>query len=99
MPKGIVFFCMEMNHFHMKDAAHGPNKKVYLVWFVRERDEAENIEILVGIYESEADATAAIERVREKPGFVDFPKGFEIDSYELGRDNWVDGFVQEPSRL
>jgi homoserine kinase type II len=74
------------------------NKRVHVLWFVREQKEVEDIEILVGVYDSDAGAKAAIERLGAKPGFVDFPNGFQIDSYELGRDNWVDGFTQQPTR-
>ena len=82
----------------MKDTTkRGTKKTVYGLWFVRERDKGDDIELLVGMYESELDAKAAIDRLAAKPGFADFPSGFQIHSYELGRDGWVDGFVQEPS--
>jgi hypothetical protein len=73
------------------------SKNVYGLWFVRERAESEDIKLLIGIYETEGDAKAAIERVRSKPGFVDFPEGFNIHSYQLGQDSWVDGFVEVSS--
>ena len=69
-------------------------RRVYLLWFVQERPEAEDIELLIGAYESEADASAAIERLKAKPGFVDFPEGFQIHPCQLGRDGWADGFVE-----
>ncbi|MGH9718088.1 MAG: DUF7336 domain-containing protein [Candidatus Acidiferrales bacterium] len=72
-------------------------KKVHVLWFVRERKEAEDIELLIGVYETETEAKAAIDRLAGKPGFVDFPNGFQVHTYELGRDGWVDGFVEEPS--
>ena len=68
-------------------------QRVYGLWFVREQSKAEDIELLIGVYETEEDARAAIERLKGKPGFVDFPEGFQINQYELGRDGWVDGFV------
>jgi len=45
---------------------------VYGLWFVRERKESEDIELLIGMYETEAEAKAAIDRLAGKPGFVDF---------------------------
>ena len=39
-------------------------------------------------------ANAAIERLKKKPGFVDFPEGFQIHRRELGLDSWTGGFVQ-----
>ena len=82
----------------MKDTIkRGAKKRVYGLWFVRERKEAEDIELLIGVYETEAEAKGAIVRLAGKPGFVDFPNGFQVHPYELGRDGWVDGFVEEAS--
>jgi hypothetical protein len=79
----------------MKDTS----KQMYGLWFVRERNEGGDIELLIGMYETEADAKAAIDRLEGKPGFVDFPNGFQVHTYELGRDSWVDGFVEEPDSV
>jgi hypothetical protein len=70
---------------------------VYGLWFVQECPNAGDIECLIGIYETEADAKAAIELVKSKPGFVDFPQGFEIHQYQLGQTGWLDGF-KDPER-
>jgi len=48
---------------------------VQLLWFVRENEEDENTELLIGVYETEQDANAAIERLCNKPGFADFQQG------------------------
>ena len=71
------------------------NKKVYLLWFVQERKEEGDTELLIGVYETEADARAAIGRVKNKPGFLDFPEGFQIHPHELGEDDWTEGFVRD----
>ena len=34
---------------------------------------------------------AAIERLGNKEGFVDFPQGFEIYPYEVDHDYWEEG--------
>jgi hypothetical protein len=47
---------------------------------------------LIGIYSSEKKAKAALERVRDKPGFRDHPEGFEITKVLLDRDDWREGF-------
>lgn len=47
---------------------------------------------LVGVYSTEASAKAAIERVKDKPGFRDSRDGFIIDPYRLDMDYWADGF-------
>lgn len=60
---------------------------------------------LIGVYDSEASAIAAIGRLKIQPGFIDFPEiidgdaddnaidGFYIDQYELNKDYWPEGFV------
>jgi hypothetical protein len=67
---------------------------VYLLWFVREQEEEGDIELLIGVYRTKQDATDAIERLRDKPGFRDFPQGFESCEYELNKDHWIEGFVK-----
>lgn len=69
--------------------------KVYMLWFHPEPDEDQEDGLLIGIYGSESSASAAIERLKDKPGFIDFPKGFRIYSREIGRDSWTEGFVRD----
>jgi hypothetical protein len=70
----------------------GEMDDVYLLGYVREVDGADD-KLLIGVYRTEADAKAAIERLRCKPGFPTFSEGFQVDPYELNRDHWIDGFV------
>jgi hypothetical protein len=51
---------------------------------------------LIGVYSEEEEAKHAIERVKDKPGFRDYPDSFLIDCYELNQDHWQDGFVTLP---
>ena len=67
---------------------------VYGLWFVQERLDAEDVELLIGIYETEEDAKAAIEQLKDKRGFVDFPQGFEVHEYRLGQTGWLEGFIE-----
>jgi hypothetical protein len=69
-------------------------KLVHLLWFVQANANGEDTELLIGIYESKSDAESAIERLRAKPGFVDFPQGFQIHQREVGLDSWTEGFVR-----
>jgi hypothetical protein len=69
------------------------NNTIHLLWFVQERVDHEDTELLIGAYSSEAEAKAAIQRLKNKSGFVAFPEGFQIHSCELDRDHWTDGFV------
>jgi homoserine kinase type II len=54
-------------------------------------DDQEDVK-LIGVYSTEEDAKDAVERAKLRPGFAAFPEGFNIDSYELDRDHWVEGF-------
>jgi len=65
---------------------------VHLLWFVQEWEQEEDTELLIGVYDSEANARAAIERLRDKPGVVDFPQGFQIASREVNKDHGTEGF-------
>jgi hypothetical protein len=69
--------------------------KLHLLWFVPEGDEDEDNGLLIGVYDSEPAAKATIERLRNKPGFVDYPQGFQIHERELGQDSWTEGFVRD----
>jgi hypothetical protein len=70
------------------------NGSVYLLWFVQEGEGDDDTELLIGVYNSEPAAKAAIERLKDKPGFTDFPDGFQIHRRELGQDSWTEGFVR-----
>jgi len=56
----------------------------------------------IGIYASEKEALMAVERLKIQPGFSAFSNinpssddgsGFYINCYQLGEDNWAEGFV------
>ena len=72
------------------------SKVAYALWFEEEQEQSEDIELLIGIYEREADAKEAIQHLKEKPGFVAFPQGFKIYEYTFGRTAWEEGFVTPP---
>ena len=69
------------------------NSFARLLWFVKEEGPTNDTELLIGIYSSEAAARAAIERLRTKPGFANFPQGFQIHPRQLDSDSWTEGFV------
>jgi hypothetical protein len=48
---------------------------------------------LIGVYASKKEAQLAVRRKRRYPGFRDYPKCFQIGQYEVGRDQWSEGFV------
>jgi len=68
-------------------------KSVFLLWHMQEFPDGSDSNKLIGVYESRADAEAAIGRVGVQPGFAEMPEGFLIDEYELGKDHWTEGFV------
>lgn len=68
--------------------------KVYLLWFVAKEDEENDNGLLIGVHRSETSAKPAIERLRSKPGFVEYPEGFQIHPRELDQDGWSEGFVE-----
>ena len=69
---------------------------VYLLWFEKEMPEGEeDIELLIGVYSSETEAKAAIERVKGQPGFIEFPEGFNIHPSRLDEDGWTEGFIMD----
>jgi len=67
------------------------NDRVYPVFHIRNPGQL----LFVGIHRSEAEAKAAIERSKSKPGFAQFPDDFEMHAYELGVELWPDGFSVE----
>jgi hypothetical protein len=69
-------------------------KHAFLVQHVRpmRRSGSEDVKI-IGIYRSRSSARLAIRRAKKRVGFRDWPEGFSIDRYEVGKDEWQDGFV------
>jgi hypothetical protein len=70
-------------------------KSCFLLWHTHtvEGVDDDDHEKLIGVYASSTDAQAAIERVKDQPGFKDYPEGFEVCEYTIGRDSWTEGFI------
>jgi hypothetical protein len=68
-------------------------ESVVLLWHVHERADGHDDEKLIGVYRNESDARAAIDRLRDKPGFREFPEGFKYETCLLNRDGWTEGYV------
>ena len=66
---------------------------VFDLWYEREYECREDIELHIGIFSSETSAKAAIERLRNQTGFRDHPDGFKVYRMELDRSGWTEGFV------
>jgi hypothetical protein len=71
---------------------------VWVVWHIDDdaADWEEEREKLIGVYSTEPLARAAIERLRDKPGFRDFPERWRVDEFRLDKDLWTQGFVRVP---
>ncbi|MGO9241067.1 MAG: hypothetical protein ACLQBJ_09680 [Bryobacteraceae bacterium] len=50
-------------------------------------------EKLIGVYATRSDASLAIGRFKDKPGFSEGGE-FEIAEYELNKDHWTEGFYR-----
>ena len=67
-------------------------ESVFILWHVRGFDGEEDSK-LIGVYRTHTDAEAAIGRLSDKPGFRDWPSGFQIHEYVVGRDGWTEGYI------
>lgn len=68
-------------------------QKIYYLYHVRYEDTDDEDFRIIGIYSSRKQAKLAIERMKKKPGFIDFPNGFQIIPSVLNRAEWLEGFV------
>lgn len=77
---------------------------VFVVEHLHTQDDGEEDWKRIGIYRTQADALAAIERAKKLPGFSEYPNmidhaanpprhGFNIDESHLNMDHWDAGFV------
>jgi hypothetical protein len=73
-----------------------PMDEVFLLWHVHECSDGSDDETLIGVYLTQDDARAAIERVGKQPRFAGYPQGFQICPHRLNRDSWSEGSVSLP---
>lgn len=72
--------------------------KVYMLAHEYETDCGCDEVKIIGIYRTKEEAEAALQEVRNQPGFRDHQAGFECATYELGRTAWREGFVKMTGR-
>lgn len=65
---------------------------VYNLWYIRGYSDREDTKLHIGIYSTQDLARAAIRQLEDKPGFSDWPEGFEIHETPLDHTNWAEGF-------
>jgi hypothetical protein len=73
-------------------------QSVFLPWYVHAPDTPCEDELLIGVYGSDEEARAAVERLKDKPAFVDAPDGFQISRYELNQDYRTEGHIVGENR-
>ena len=66
---------------------------VFVLHHIHADDEHADDAKLIGTYSSQDSAQAAIERLKNQPGFRDHVAGFEVNAYELDVDHWQEGFI------
>jgi homoserine kinase type II len=66
---------------------------VYLLQHSYENESTEVTKI-IGIYSSRERAELILEKYKALPGFKEYPESFNIDEYEIDKDNWVEGFIK-----
>ena len=67
-------------------------QKVYELHDTRDKGTADENDKKIGTYDSYQLAKDAINRIKDKPGFIDYPNDFYIDEYIIDKDYWIDGF-------
>lgn len=67
---------------------------VILLWHINRIDKEDEDEKLIGVYQSKELAKAAMQRLKDKPGFSETPDGFVYDKYEINKDHWETGFIE-----
>ena len=70
------------------------NPLVYLLEHRHEFESGHEDTKIIGIFSTREKAEAALDRVRDQPGFRDCPQGFKIWEYGLDDDpEWFEGYV------
>jgi hypothetical protein len=65
---------------------------VFLLWHVNELSDGEENSKLIGVYSTRLLADESQKLAAQLPGFRNRPQGFIINSYEINRDEWREGF-------
>lgn len=68
------------------------SETVFIVNHVHELSSGEEDVKFIGVYRTEQEAQAAVDRAKVLPGFAECPEGFDVQGYELGKDHWTEGY-------
>jgi hypothetical protein len=68
---------------------------VYLLEHLHEFEDGHEETKIIGIFSTREKAQAALDRVRDQPGFRERPEGFDISENEVDPDilGWTEGYV------
>ena len=66
---------------------------VYALWHIHRISKHDDEGKLIGVFEKRIEAKGLIPKLRKKPGFKKFPRGFKIFKYRLGQISWDEGFI------
>jgi len=69
-------------------------ESVFLLHHTYEDKDHEDIK-LIGVFSTREAAEHAMLKVKNEPGFRDYPDGFEISEYEIDKPGWLEGFGEE----
>lgn len=70
-------------------------QKVYYLHHTRDKGTEDEDDKKIGTFGSYQLAEEVINRIKDKPGFIDYPNDFYIDEYIIDKDYWTDGFSYE----
>ncbi|HZQ17860.1 MAG TPA: hypothetical protein VFA90_03990 [Terriglobales bacterium] len=85
---------INMDSLAMQSGAPLALRTVYLLWHTDPHGD----EKLIGVCATRSDASHAVDRANDKPGFSEGGL-FEIAEYELNKDHWTDGFTRHDGRV
>ena len=68
-------------------------QKVHYLHHTRDKGTEYEDDKKIGTFGSYQLAEEVINRIKDKPGFIDFPNDFQIVQSVLNREGWVDGFI------
>jgi hypothetical protein len=66
---------------------------VHVLWHRCTDEEGRDHELMLGIYSTQEKAEQALALLRDKPGFRDYPDGFEVQDATIDRTYMTEGFV------
>ena len=67
--------------------------EIYVLWHFRTDEQGCDHDKMLGVFSTRDKAQEALDFLRDKPGFKDYPDGFEILSGTMDKYGLKEGFV------